>query len=76
MRNRFAGKTHQNLDAVDSFGNASSRFQVISIKNRTLEQVVLPFNFDDGEKPAFECGDTWPKTTQGYPSPDTTGMRA
>ncbi|MFN8318544.1 MAG: hypothetical protein U0V54_03875 [Saprospiraceae bacterium] len=67
-------KLTRTWNAVDSFGNASSCFQVISIKNRTLEQVVLPFNFDDSEKPAFECGDTWPKTTQGYPSPDTTGM--
>lgn len=70
----FQAKLTRTWNAVDTFGNASSCFQVISIKNRTLEQVSLPFNYDDLDKPAFECGDFWPKTAQGYPSPDTAGM--
>lgn len=68
------GRITRTWNALDSFGNASSCFEVISIKNRSLEQVALPFNFDDVSKPAFECGDEWPKTAAGYPSPDTTGL--
>ncbi|MBK7222696.1 MAG: hypothetical protein IPH94_15700 [Saprospiraceae bacterium] len=61
------GRITRTWSAVDSFGNAASCFEVISIRNRSLEQVALPFNFDDVSKPAFECGDEWPKTAAGYP---------
>lgn len=68
------GRITRTWNAIDSFGNVGSCFQVISIKNRSLEQVKRPSNFDDIDLPAFECGDVWPQTTAGYPSPDTTGM--
>ena len=70
----FQGRITRTWNAIDSFGNTSSCFEVISIKNRSLEQVALPYNYDDIAKPAFECGDEWPKTAAGYPSPDTTGL--
>jgi hypothetical protein len=72
--NDLQGKITRTWSAVDSFGNSSTCTQVITIKNRTLAQVVLPPNFDGVTKPGFECNGNWPKLPNGFPSPDTTGM--
>ncbi|MBK8699867.1 MAG: hypothetical protein IPN29_10160 [Saprospiraceae bacterium] len=68
------GRITRTWSATDSFGNFSSCAQVITIKNRSLSQVVLPPNYDGITKPAFECDSIWPATAEGYPAPDTTGM--
>ncbi len=72
--NPLQGKITRTWTAVDSFGNSSTCIESISIKSKTLAQVVLPLNYDGTAKPAFECDAKWPKLPNGFPSPDTTGV--
>ncbi len=72
--NALQGKITRTWTAVDSFGNSATCVQMISIKNKSLSQVILPRNFDGTTKPSFECNGIWPKLPNGHPSLDTTGM--
>lgn len=59
--------------ASDAKGNTSHCTELIVVKRMTQAEVVFPPNFEGHEKPAFECGDNFPKLANGHPSPDTTG---
>lgn len=59
--------------ASDAKGNTSYCTELIVVKRMSHNQVVFPPNFEGHEKPAFECGDVFPKLANGHPSPDTTG---
>lgn len=72
--NPLQGRITRTWTAIDSFGNASTCSETISIRNKTLAQVVLPPNFDGTAKPSFQCDGIWPKLPNGFPSPDTTGI--
>lgn len=69
----FQNRITRTWIATDSFNNTSSCVQTITIKNKTLAQVKLPKNYDDLDRPAFECSSYFPKLANGNPSPDTTG---
>ncbi|MBK8626015.1 MAG: hypothetical protein IPN86_10765 [Saprospiraceae bacterium] len=59
--------------ATDAQGNTSFCSELIVVKKISLSQVLFPPNYEGHEKPAFECGDTFPALINGHPSPDTTG---
>ena len=59
--------------ASDANGNMSTCHQKIVIKRISLASVIFPPHYDGHDKPAFECGDTFPVLANGHPSPDTTG---
>jgi hypothetical protein len=66
-------KIFRTWSAVDEFSNRTNCIQQIDIKLRTLDEVVLPLNFDDIATPSLLCNGNWAKLPNGYPSPSVTG---
>lgn len=60
--------------AADAKGNKSQCVQNIVVKRIGLSTVTFPPHFNDVDRPAFNCSDTFPQWANGYPSPDTTGL--
>lgn len=60
--------------AKDARGNASNCTELIVVKRMPLDSITFPVNYDGIRAPFFECGDTFPKLSNGYPSVDTTGI--
>lgn len=60
--------------ATDAKGNVSTCDQRIVVKREPLSAVTFPPHYDNKERPALECGQSFPVLPNGHPSPDTTGM--
>ena len=63
----------RNWVATDQAGNMTSCVQTISVRRRTVNDMMAPPNFDNIDSIALECGGDWPKLANGYPHPDFTG---
>ena len=61
--------------ATDNNGNSTSCEQIISVRQASLEDVMIPPSYDDviGPNPSLDaCGD-WIKLPNGHPDPISTG---
>ncbi|MBK8700426.1 MAG: T9SS type A sorting domain-containing protein [Saprospiraceae bacterium] len=59
--------------ATDAYGNKSTCAQTINIVRPTIEDVNFPPNYDDIDKPVFECTANIKLLPSGAPHPDVTG---
>ncbi len=59
--------------AIDDFGNKKSCIQEIYIRRMMLSDVTMPPHFDGNDEMALQCGDSFPRLSNGYPSPSFTG---
>lgn len=63
----------RNWVATDESGNVTSCTQIISIRKRTVHDILPPPNYDNLDSMALECSGDWPRLPNGYPHPDFTG---
>src|SRR6056297_2100188 len=71
----FVSTIFRDWTAVDESGNVSTCQDTINVTRSSLNDVVLPPNFDGLDEPALSCdGENWDDNENGYPDPDETGV--
>src|SRR6056297_1440828 len=71
----FVSTIFRDWTAIDESGNVSTCQDTINVTRSSLNDVVLPPNFDGLDEPALSCdGENWDDNENGYPDPDETGV--
>lgn len=60
--------------ASDTYGNADTCVQMISVNRARLADVTFPPNYDDQDQPSFKCDTNIPLLSNGAPNPTFTGF--
>src|SRR6056297_1976521 len=71
----FVSTIFRDWTAIDESGNVSTCQDTINVTRSTLNDVVLPPNYDGIDEDALACdGDNWDENENGFPDPDETGV--
>src|SRR6056297_2396034 len=71
----FVSTIFRDWTAIDESGNVSTCQDTINVTRSSLNDVVLPPNFDGLDEDALACdGDNWDENENGFPDPDETGV--
>src|SRR6056297_196602 len=71
----FVSTIFRDWTAIDESGNVSTCQDTINVTRSTLNDVVLPPNYDGIDEHALACdGDNWDENENGFPDPDETGV--